>query len=128
MIYGQSWTPSARGSRHLSQFPQATKAEQGKLQKMPNKCCLLASTSHPSSLNMPSLSSSCHGHFKIITYPKFCRNVFSRNASRVLIFEEDLEISPGMTREYRPPSYKKCMGVVFYSFPEATTKETFTRN
>lgn len=93
---GRAGLPQPMGAVHPLQFPEPHKAVRGKLQKMPNKCCLLASTFHAASLNTLPPGSSYHGHFKLITYPRFCRNIFSRNASRVLIFEEDLEISLGL--------------------------------
>lgn len=122
---GRAGLPQPVGADHLIQFPQSTWGSTGQTavnaqgSLWDNACCLLTSISHASSLNTLPLGSSYHGHFKLITCPRFCRNFFSRNGSSFNFWTEFGSITG--TREYRPSSYEKCIGVVFYSFPEATT-------
>lgn len=122
---GRAGLPQPVGADHLIQFPQSTWGSTGQTavnaqgSLWANACGLLTSISHASSLNTLPLGSSYHGHFKLITCPRFCRNFFSRNGSSFNFWREFGSITG--TREYRPSSYEKCIGVVFYSFPEATT-------
>lgn len=91
----QSWTPQPLGAVHLIQF-QATGSSTGQTAEEAQQVLPACPTFHAPTLNTLPPGSSCHGHFKIITCPRVCRNIFSRNASRVLIFEKDLEISLGL--------------------------------